>query len=88
MYSVRELGKDDATVWRALRVRGAELYPEAFLPTAEEARSVSIEQDQAGLAQGGRFALFHDAEAVGIAAIRLMYFSRTRHRATIGPFFI
>ncbi|MDU9006129.1 GNAT family N-acetyltransferase [Sedimentitalea todarodis] len=88
MIQARLLGPADVGIWRALRSEGVRLFPDAFLPSPNEVATVSEEQDTRMIAQGGRYGVFDDATALGIAAFRQEGFERARHRASIGPFYI
>ncbi len=88
MISARELTREDVQLWRDLRAEGVRLYPNAFLPTLQEVQNVTEARDAGMLAEGGRFAVFEGETPVGIAAIRPEFFARSRHRASIGPFYL
>lgn len=85
---VRAATPDDVHVWRALRLDGIERHPQAFILTADEAKSVPIERDAQSLEGGHRFLAFLDDTPVGLAGLNRLGISRARHRAEIGPLYV
>ncbi len=87
-YSIRPLVPDDATQWRALRLRSIRDFPLGFLVTEDEAAQVTIEQLVVRLKLGNDWGVFVGETLIGFCNCRRQNLSRTKHRGEIGPFFI
>lgn len=84
----RRLTANDQHAWRALRLEGLELFPNAFLTTLEEARQRDPQAEREMLAQGNFFGVFDGREMVAMAACRVMQMAACAHRVEIGPFYV
>jgi len=87
MISIRSLLSTDIEAFTALRLEGIELFPDAFLLTSAEAMAVRPAQLVNWLESGDCFGLFIDGCLMGFAAIAQHRWTRTHHRASVGPFY-
>ncbi|MEO1796198.1 MAG: GNAT family N-acetyltransferase [Pseudomonadota bacterium] len=83
----RALTGEDHLAWRALRLEGLRLYPNAFLLTLEEAEARPTDADAAMLDQGNFIGVFDD-KMVAMAALRSLSYEATAHWGEIGPFYV
>ena len=84
----RVLTEQDQPIWRALRLEGLELFPNAFLTTFEESEARPASGEREMLAQGNFFGVFEARALVAMGACRVMRMRATGHRAEIGPFYV
>lgn len=87
--SVRPLQEADAANWLALMREGTETSPSAFLLSASEVRSMTLDRAEAAMARGDTHGVFSDAQTLlGFAALHIWPLERVRHRADVGPFYV
>jgi len=87
-FGYRALGSDDAAQWRALRVEGARDFPMGFLVTVEETEADDTGRCADILSYGTVRGVFDGDRMLGFCGYRPERLERTRHRATLGPFFV
>lgn len=86
--STRDLTLADAPEFSALRLQGAQLFPEAFLFTAAEVSAQTITDVGNALASGRFVGVFRAEVLVGFAGFAQQMPTRARHRGEIGPFYV
>lgn len=87
-FAMRALTPADQPSWRALRLEALELFPHAFLTTADEQHRRPASDDRAQLAQGRWRGLMNDDELIGLAALLPMLHEAAAHRFEIGGFYV
>ncbi len=84
----RKLTADDASQFKALRLEGAQLFPAAFLLSATEAEAADVAHLRDVLDAGSLWGLFDGDQMAGFAGLRQEHWSRAKHRAHVGPFYV
>lgn len=85
---VRRLTSGDAADWHDIRLEALKAFPEAFLTTHAEAEAVPLERTARWLDHGHTFGVFVDEALVGTGSTARQNKAMTRHRGTVGPFFV
>lgn len=83
----RLITAEDAQEYHALWIRAVTEFPLAFLMEPAEVAAVTDDQLLNMIAAGRLMGVFHNG-LIGFAGIGQRPLVRTRHRATLGPFFV
>ena len=89
-HVVRELGQDDVTAFRRVRLDALRLHPEAFTASYEDEAQLSEAQFAERLAAPGltRFGGFAGDELVGLVGLNLRTGPKERHKAGLFSMYV
>ncbi|WP_299689394.1 GNAT family N-acetyltransferase [uncultured Tateyamaria sp.] len=85
---MRRLTAGDAAQWRTIRLDALEAFPDAFLTTYAEAAAVPLDRTATWLERGQSFGVFVSGTLVATGSLARENRRQTRHRGSIGPFFV
>ena len=84
----RALEPGDLPALSALRLEGIRLFPHAFLLTEAEAMAVPDSATLGWINSGDAFGVFEGDTLIGFAGLRGQTLTLTKHRASLGPFYV
>ncbi|GGL63400.1 GNAT family N-acetyltransferase [Wenxinia marina] len=88
MPDIARLGPEDVDAYRALFLRGLDLFPDAFLLTRGEAEAWPVEATRERLAAGWMFGARDGGALTGVIGGRRLTPGRRAHRMEVGPMLV
>ncbi|KIN74935.1 Histone acetyltransferase HPA2 [Sulfitobacter noctilucae] len=87
-FEIRRLSRDDAALWRTLRLEALELHPENFLTTYDEEAQRTDNERAAMLDARMVFGVFAAGDPLGTAALDPEPVPVEAHRASLNAFYV